>query len=196
MPTAMRSSSRDVLGQHAAEDELADEQAEQRERLLHADAAADEHRDREHRLRGGEEQLLALQRVEREAVQRARRRSRTRSGSEPTSSVHWLTFDDSSVPSPALVCSRHANIPAMRAPAPPTRAARATARGGTCRCPPPRRGARATRRTARRRRRSPRRRTRAGCRRRCVAAWWAASPISRAGPDEMRLLGRRPRRCG
>ena len=112
MPTAMRSNSREALGQHAAEHELAEEQAEQRERLLHADAPVREHGDREHRLRGGEEQLLALERVERQAVQRDRRRSRTRSASDPTSSVHWLTFDDSSVPNPALVLSRHANIPA------------------------------------------------------------------------------------
>ena len=34
-------------------------------------------------------------------------------GSVPTSSVHWLTFDDTSAPSPAFVLSRHANIPAI-----------------------------------------------------------------------------------
>ena len=45
-----------------AEDELRQEQAEQRERLLHRDRPVGEDRDRERRLRGGEEQLLTLQR--------------------------------------------------------------------------------------------------------------------------------------
>ena len=34
-------------------------------------------------------------------------------GNEPTSSVHWLTFDDTSVPRPPLVLSRHAKRHAM-----------------------------------------------------------------------------------
>ena len=29
-------------------------------------------------------------------------------GSVPTSNVHWLTFDETSVPRPAFVFSRHA----------------------------------------------------------------------------------------
>ena len=32
-------------------------------------------------------------------------------GSVPTSSVHWLTFDDTSAPRPASAFSRHANMP-------------------------------------------------------------------------------------
>ena len=35
------------------------------------------------------------------------------SGSEPTSSVHWLTLELTSAPSAVLVCSRHAKSPAM-----------------------------------------------------------------------------------
>ena len=34
-------------------------------------------------------------------------------GKVPTSSVHWFTFDDTSAPRPALVLSRHANMPAI-----------------------------------------------------------------------------------
>ena len=71
MPTPMRSHARTLLGEHGAEHELRDEQAEQGERLAHADAAVRQHRHRERRLRGREEQLLALERVERQAARRA-----------------------------------------------------------------------------------------------------------------------------
>ena len=35
------------------------------------------------------------------------------SGSDPTSRVHWLTLELTSAPRAALVCSLHANSPAM-----------------------------------------------------------------------------------
>ena len=163
--------------------------------FAHADAAVREHRDRERRLRGGDEQLLALQRVDRQAVQRSPDEIANTIGSVPTSSVHWFTFDDTSAPRPAFGVEpprEHARDRAARAL--PTRAARATAPAGTCRC----------------RTRSPvstsdsangsahsriattdadeqRDRRRA---RRCASG---SVPISVRGPDEVRLLGRRPR---
>src|SRR4051812_33126670 len=57
--------------ENAAEDELRDEQAEQCERFLYADAAVRQHHDREGGLRGSEEQLLSLERVERQPARRA-----------------------------------------------------------------------------------------------------------------------------
>ena len=102
IPTPNRSQWRMSLGQHGAEHELGDEQREQAPGFTDADAAVGEHRDGERGLRRGEEQLLALQLVEGQARASRRRRSTNTSGSVPTSSVHWLTFDDTSVPRPAV----------------------------------------------------------------------------------------------
>ena len=52
----------------------------------------------EGRLRRGEEQLLALVGVDRQAVLATPTRIANAIGSVPTSSVHWLTLDDTSVP--------------------------------------------------------------------------------------------------
>ena len=118
-------------------------------------------------------------------------------GSEPTSSVHWFTFDDSSVPSPALVLSRHANSPA-------TTSSGASDASGATHC---------TSRNVldagllaemheRLRERLRAQEDHAGRVREQHAdddaplRRWAASPMSRAGPDEMGLLRRRRARGG
>src|SRR6266511_3621515 len=62
-----------TVGEHAAVDELREEQPQQGERFPNADRAVGEHRDCEHRLGGGEEELLALERVEWQPVEDAGR---------------------------------------------------------------------------------------------------------------------------
>ena len=184
MPTTMRSSSREVLGQHAAEHELDDEQAEQRRApRFTLMLRFGEHRDREHRLRGGEEQLLALQRVERQAVQRARRRSRTRSAASRRAASTGSPSTTAACRSPALVLSRHANSPAMSSSgaSDASGATHCTSRNVSMPACSPRWTSDSANGSAHSEdHRRPR--TRAACRRRCVAARSGASPISRAGP--------------
>ena len=62
---------------------------------------------REQRLGRGEHQLLGLPPVEGQPVPAAAREPRTRSGSAPTSSVHWLTFEEISAPRPTARAPAH-----------------------------------------------------------------------------------------
>ena len=102
----------DDSGNEGAEDELRPEEAEQerppaaratgssRIATAKTDCAA---------VRNSSSRCSAL---DRQAVELDAREIANTIGSVPTSSVHWFTFDDTSVPRPAFVFSRHANRPA------------------------------------------------------------------------------------
>ena len=93
-------------------DELRGPEPEQRQRLLHADAPVREHRDRERRLRGRDPELVALHRVDRQAVQRLATRSRTRSAACRRAASTGSPSTTRARRSPAFVFRRHANNPA------------------------------------------------------------------------------------
>ena len=84
------------------------EQHEQGEGAAGGQREGDQDADREQRLGRGEQQLDALLGVDRQAVEGAAEIAKT-IGIVPTSSVHWLTLLDSSVPSESDALSRHAN---------------------------------------------------------------------------------------
>ena len=113
----------------SAHDELRPEQPEQVPGLPEEQLEVRQDRDGEERLGGREEEFLALHRADRQAVQEALEIAKTM-GSVPTSSVHWFTFEDTSVPRPAFVFSRHAKSPATRSSG-DSEAVRAAGPGGT-----------------------------------------------------------------
>ncbi len=109
----MRSSSRMPSGSTAPSTNCERNRPSSSVRLLHADRPVREHRDRERRLRRGEEQLLALQRRRSGGRAATPTRSRTRSaGCRRAAS----TGSPSTTPArraPEFVFSRHANSPAI-----------------------------------------------------------------------------------
>ncbi len=82
--------------------------------FAHADAPVREHRDREGRLRGRDPELVALHRVDRQAVQRSTTRSRTRSAACRRAASTGSPSTTRARRSPAFVLRRHANRPATR----------------------------------------------------------------------------------
>ena len=119
------------LGHQRSHDELRPEQTEQVPGLSQGQREVRHDRDREERLGGGEEQLLALGRADREAVQRgARDREHDRQRADQQRPLVHLRGDEG--PRGRRSCSDARRRARRRgAPAPPRRVVRATGRGGT-----------------------------------------------------------------